>query len=46
MDNFEWNDELSGNRFGLAHVDFKMQKRTPKQSAAWFRDAAKQNAVV
>jgi beta-glucosidase/6-phospho-beta-glucosidase/beta-galactosidase len=36
-DNFEWNAGLSGNRFGLVYVDFKTQKRTPKASAAWFR---------
>jgi beta-glucosidase len=46
MDNFEWNAGLSGNRFGLVYVDFKSQKRTPKASAAWFREAAQRNAVV
>ena len=45
MDNFEWTAGF-GNRFGLVHVDFKTQKRTPKMSAAWFREAAKRNAVV
>ena len=39
MDNFEWNAGLSGNRFGLVYVDFKTQKRTPKMSAQWFREA-------
>jgi beta-glucosidase len=46
MDNFEWNAGLSGNRFGLVYVDFKTQKRIPKASAAWFREAATHNAVV
>jgi beta-glucosidase len=46
MDNFEWNAGLSGNRFGLVYVDFKTQQRTPKASAAWFREAARRNAVV
>ena len=46
MDNFEWNAGLSGNRFGLVYVDFKTQKRTPKTSAQWFREAARRNAVV
>jgi beta-glucosidase len=45
MDNFEWTAGF-GNRFGLVHVDFKTQKRTPKLSAAWFREAARRNAVV
>ena len=45
MDNFEWTAGF-GNRFGLLHVDFKTQKRTPKLSAEWFREAAGRNAVV
>lgn len=35
-----------GDRFGLVHVDFKTQKRTPKLSAQWYREAARRNAVV
>jgi len=27
-------------------VDFKTLERTPKLSAQWFREAARQNAVV
>jgi beta-glucosidase len=46
MDNFEWNAGLSGNRFGLAYVDFKTQKRTPKMSASFFRETARRNAVA
>jgi beta-glucosidase len=35
-----------GNRFGLIDVDFETQRRVPKLSAEWFRNAARQNAVV
>jgi len=45
MDNFEWNAGF-GNRFGLVYIDFKSQKRTPKLSVDWFREAAARNAVV
>jgi beta-glucosidase len=45
MDNLEWMNGF-GDRFGLVHVDFKTQKRTPKMSASWFREAARRNAVV
>jgi beta-glucosidase len=45
MDNFEWSAGY-GDRFGIVYVDFKTQKRTPKLSAQWFREAARRNAVV
>ena len=45
QDNFEWIDGY-GNRFGLIYVDFDTQQRIPKLSAEWFREAARQNAVV
>jgi beta-glucosidase len=45
MDNFEWMAGY-GNRFGMVHVDFKTQKRTPKISAAWFRESARRNTVA
>ncbi len=37
LDNFEWAEGYS-KRFGLVHVDFDTQLRTPKASYHWFRD--------
>ncbi len=37
LDNFEWAEGFH-QRFGLVHVDFATQRRTPKASFAWFRD--------
>ena len=45
MDNFEWADGYT-NRFGLHHVDFTTQKRTPKLTADWYRAVVKANGVV
>jgi beta-glucosidase len=45
MDNFEWINGF-GDRFGLVHVDFRTQKRTPKVSASFFRETARRNAVA
>jgi len=36
MDNFEWSLGYS-KRFGVVHVDYPTQKRTPKQSARWYQ---------
>jgi beta-glucosidase len=45
QDNLEWNAGF-GNRFGIIYVDFETRQRLPKLSAEWFREAARQNAVV
>jgi beta-glucosidase len=45
QDNLEWNAGF-GNRFRLIYLDFETLERTPKLSAEWFRQAARQNAVV
>jgi beta-glucosidase len=37
MDNFEWAEGYA-KRFGIVHVDYETQNRTPKQSALWYRD--------
>ena len=36
MDNFEWSSGYA-RRFGIVHVDYATQKRTPKESAHWYR---------
>jgi beta-glucosidase len=45
MDNFEWADGY-GTRFGLLHVDYATQRRTPKLSASFYREVAARNQVV
>ncbi|MDF2704416.1 MAG: beta-glucosidase [Nonomuraea muscovyensis] len=37
LDNFEWAEGYH-QRFGLVHVDFATQRRTPKASFRWYRD--------
>jgi beta-glucosidase len=36
LDNFEW-EEGYAKRFGIVHVDFDTQRRTPKSSARWYQ---------
>ncbi|MEN3953520.1 GH1 family beta-glucosidase [Iodidimonas sp. SYSU 1G8] len=40
LDNFEWGAGYS-NRFGIVHVDFATQKRTPKSSYDWYATLAR-----
>lgn len=37
LDNFEWAEGYK-DRFGLVHVDYQTQRRTPKDSFFWYRD--------
>jgi beta-glucosidase len=37
LDNFEWAYGYA-KRFGIVHVDYDTQLRTPKRSALWYRD--------
>ncbi|MFL5646969.1 MAG: GH1 family beta-glucosidase [Chloroflexota bacterium] len=39
LDNYEWSLGYS-RRFGLVHVDFDTQRRTPKDSARWYQRLA------
>ncbi len=36
LDNFEWADGYA-KRFGIVHVDYETQRRTPKDSALWYQ---------
>ena len=45
LDNFEWADGYQ-KRFGLYRVDFDTQRRTPKLSAAFYRETISRNAVA
>jgi len=44
MDNFEWVFGLN-KRFGLYHVNFETQQRTPKLSATFYRNVIANNAI-
>jgi len=44
LDNFEWAQGFT-KRFGLVHVDLATQRRTPKDSAQYYRAVVAANAV-
>jgi beta-glucosidase len=45
LDNFEWALGLE-RRFGLVHVDYGTQQRTPKASAHWYRQVIAANGLA
>jgi beta-glucosidase len=45
LDNLEWSEGYS-RRFGLVHVDFETQKRTPKESARWYSAVMGHNGLA
>ena len=44
LDNFEWAEGY-GPRFGLTYVDYATQRRIPKDSARWYGEVARRNAL-
>lgn len=45
LDNFEWAEGY-GKRFGLVHVDYESQQRTPKASARWYGEVVHRGGVL
>ena len=44
LDNFEWSQGYS-KRFGIVHVDYATQRRTPKASAAFYAGVIRTNGL-
>jgi beta-glucosidase len=45
LDNFEWAEGY-GKRFGIVHVAFGTQRRTPKLSSRWYSEVIRNNRIV
>ena len=45
LDNYEWSAGYS-KRFGLVHVDYDTQQRTPKSSASYYRAIIRTNGAA
>ncbi len=45
FDNYEWSHGYS-KRFGIVHVDFETQDRTPKASAHFYREVIRSNGAA
>jgi len=45
LDNFEWS-EGNSKRFGIVHVDFATQRRTPKDSARFYTGVIRSNGTA
>lgn len=42
LDNFEWNSGYN-ERFGIIYVDYRTQRRIPKDSAYWYQSVMEEN---
>jgi beta-glucosidase len=45
LDNFEWSHGYR-MRFGIVHVDFETQRRTPKASARFYSEVIRSRGAV
>jgi len=45
LDNFEWAEGYD-KRFGVVHVAFGTQRRTPKLSSRWYAEVIRNNRIV
>ncbi|MCC5804882.1 MAG: beta-glucosidase [Opitutales bacterium] len=45
LDNFEWAEGYK-HRFGLVHIDYGTFKRTPKDSATWYKEVIASNGTA